>query len=148
MGIGEIVGLALLGGTLIIAALACRRLWLVRQGGVDVALRSRPNNAGRGWHQGVGRYQGDAFAWFRVSSLRSGPDRVLGRKQLEIVERRGPTLPESYVMLTGSVVLRCRTGMDELELAMRQDTLTGFLSWLESAPPSTKRPWASPKEDD
>jgi Protein of unknown function (DUF2550) len=142
MGISEIVGLVLLGGALPLAAQAVRRLRLVRQGGIDVALRSRPDDAGRGWHQGVGRYQGDAFAWFRISSLRSGPDRVLGREQLEIVERRGPTLPESYTMPSGSIVLRCRTDVDELELAMREDTLTGFLSWLESAPPSTN-PWAS-----
>ncbi|MGH3751988.1 MAG: DUF2550 domain-containing protein [Pseudonocardiaceae bacterium] len=142
MGIGEIAGLVLLGGALTIAAQAVRRLWLVREGGIDVALRSRPNDAGRGWHQGVGRYQGDAFAWFRSSSLRSGPDRVLGRDQLEIVGRRGPTLPESHTMPSGSVVLRCRTDVDELELAMPEDTLTGFLSWLESAPPSTNL-WAS-----
>jgi hypothetical protein len=42
-------------------------------------------------------------------------------------------------MPSGAVVLRCRTGVDELELAMRQDTLTGFLSWLESAPPGVRR---------
>ncbi len=137
MGIGQIVGLVLLTGVLVIAALAFRRFRIVRQGGIDVALRSRFNAAGRGWHQGVGRYRGDDFAWFRVSSLRSGPDRVLEREQLEIVERRGLTAPESYAMPGGSVVLRCRTGVDELELAMRQDTVTGFLSWLESAPPST-----------
>jgi len=142
MGISEIVGLVLIGAALIIATQAVRRLRLVRQGGIDVALRWRPDDAGRGWHQGVGRYQGDAFAWFRISSLRSGPDRVLGRDQLTIVERRDPTLPESYTMPSGSVVLRCRTDVDELELAMREDTFTGFLSWLESAPPSTN-PWAS-----
>lgn len=141
MGIGQIVGVVLLVGVLVIVALAGRRFRIVRQGGIDVALRSRFNAAGRGWHQGVGRYRGDVFAWFRVSSLRSGPDRVLEREQLEIVERRGLTAPESYAMPGGSVVLRCRTGVDELELAMRQDTLTGFLSWLESAPPSTN-PWA------
>jgi hypothetical protein len=139
MGIEQIVGWVLLAGVLIVAALALRRLRLVRQGGIDVALRSRFNAAGRGWHQGVGRYRGDNFAWFRVSSLRSGPDRVLGRRQLEIVERRGLTVPESYAMPSGSVVLRCRTGVDELELAMRYDTLTGFLSWLESAPPRSRR---------
>jgi hypothetical protein len=136
MGLARILELLLLTGAVVIAALAFRRLRLVRQGGIDVALRSRPKDAGRGWHQGVGRYQGDGFAWFRVSSLRSGPDRVLDRDQLEIVERRGLTVPESYAMPSGAVVLRCRIGVDELELAMRQDTLTGFLSWLESAPPS------------
>ena len=141
MGIGQIVELVLLAGLLVVSVRICRRLWRLRQGGIHVALRARLDDAGRGWHQGVGRYQGDAFAWFRISSLRSGPDRVLGREQLEIVERRGPTPPESYAIPSGSVELRCRTDADELELAMRQDTLTGFLSWLESAPPSTN-PWA------
>lgn len=141
MGLTHILGIVLLVVLTLLVALAFRRLRLVRQGGIEVALRSRLNDAGRGWHQGVGRYRGDDFAWFRVSSLRSGPDRVLGRERLEIVERRGLTVPESYAMPGGSVVLRCRTGVDELELAMRHDTLTGFLSWLESAPPSTN-PWA------
>jgi hypothetical protein len=140
MGLAQILEFVLLAGFLTIAVLAFRRLRLVRQGGIDVALRLRPDAAGRGWHQGVGRYRGDNFAWFRISSLRSGPDRVLDREHLEIVERRGPTVPESYTMPSESVVLRCRAGVDELELAMRQDTLTGFLSWLESAPPSTN-PW-------
>jgi len=139
MGIGQIVGLVLLVVILGTSALAFRRLWRLRQGRVDVALRSSPNDTGRGWRQGVGRYRGDGFAWFRFSSLRSGPHRVLDREQLQIVERRGPTAPESYLVPSGSVVLRCRTGVDELELAMRQDTLTGFLSWLESAPPGAKR---------
>ena len=67
----------------------------------------------------MGRYQGDDFAWFRVASLRSGPDRVLDREQLEIMERRGRTVPESYAMPIGAVVLRCRTAVGELELAMR-----------------------------
>lgn len=138
MGIGQAVGLVLLVGVLVIAALALRRFRLVRQGGIDVALRSRFNAAGRGWHQGVGRYRGDDFAWFRIASLRSGPDRVFGREQLEIIERRGVTVPESYAMPVGSVVLRCRIGVGELELAMRRDTLTGFLSWLEAAPPRSR----------
>jgi hypothetical protein len=142
MEIGQIVGLVLLAGVLLITAQVFRRLRMVRQGGIDVALRPCFNDAGRGWQQGVGRYRRGDFVWFRVSSLRSGPDRVLDREQLKIVERRGPTVPESYAMPSGSVVLRCRTGVDELELAMRHDTLTGFLSWLESAPPRTN-PWAS-----
>ncbi|MFN2497411.1 MAG: DUF2550 domain-containing protein [Pseudonocardiaceae bacterium] len=143
MGVGEIIGLALLVGGLVLVIRVARRIRRVRRGGIDVALRSRPSPDGGGWHQGVGRYRGDDFAWFRFSSLRSGPDRVLDRDQLEIVERRRPTLPETYAMPTGSVVLRCRTALGELELAMRQDTLTGFLSWLESAPPGRRAPWAS-----
>ncbi|MGH3794916.1 MAG: DUF2550 domain-containing protein [Pseudonocardiaceae bacterium] len=142
MGAGQIVGLVLLVGALVIVVRATRRIRLARRGGIDVALRSRRGDGPRGWHLGVGRYRGDDFSWFRISSLRSGPDRVLDREQLEIVERRNPTLPESYAMPNGSVVLRCRTEVGELELAMRRDTLTGFLSWLESAPPGRGTPWA------
>lgn len=138
MGAGEIVGLVLLVGALFIIVRATRRIRMVRRGGIDVSVRLRPNDGPRGWHSGVGRYRGDDFSWFRISSLRSGPDRVLDRERLEIVERRCPTLPESYVMPSGSVVLRCRTELGELELAMGQDTLTGFLSWLESAPPGRR----------
>ena|ERR1051326_3595758 len=138
MGAGEIVGLVLLVGALFVIVRAARRIRMVRRGGIDVALRSRPNDGPRGWHLGVGRYRGDDFSWFRISSLRSGPDRILDRERLEIVERRCPTLPESYAMPSGSVVLLCRTELGELELAMGQDTLTGFLSWLESAPPGRR----------
>ncbi|MQA12869.1 MAG: DUF2550 family protein [Pseudonocardiaceae bacterium] len=135
MGIAEIAGLVLLGVAMLFAVLAYRRVRLVRGGGIDVALRARPYTGGRGWHLGVARYRGDQFAWYRVSSLRSGPDRVLHRERLVIVERRDPTLPESYSVPPGSVVLRCGMADGEFELAMGRDTLTGFLSWLESAPP-------------
>lgn len=139
MGIAEIVGWALLVGAVLLGLLAWRRVRLVRRGGVDVAIRSRLDAGGRGWHLGVARYCGGQFAWYRVSSLRSGPDRVLDREQLQITERRVPTLPESYAVPAGSVVLCCRVATGEVELAMSRDTLTGFLSWLESAPPGSRR---------
>lgn len=143
MGVVEIVGLVLLAGALFVVVRAGRRFRWVRQGGIDVALRVRPGDGPRGWQLGVGRYRGGVFSWFRLASLRSGPDQVLDRDRLEVVERRTPTVPESYAMPSGAVVLRCRTDGGELELAMRQDTLTGFLSWLESAPPGRGTPWVS-----
>lgn len=145
MGIAEIVGLALLAGAVLLVLLAYRRIRLVRGGGIDVALRTRTRQVtdGRGWHLGVARYRGDQFAWYRVSSLRSGPDRVLQREQLVVLERRDPTLSESYAVPPGSVVLRCRMAGGELELAMGRGTLTGFLSWLESAPPGRGVPRTS-----
>ena len=140
MGIADVLGLVLLLAVLLAALLVGRRLRLVRRGGVDVALRTRPDAGGRGWHLGVARYQGDEFAWYRVSSLRSGPDRILTREQFEITNRREPTMPESYTVPSGSVVLACRVAGREVELAMGRDTLTGFLSWLESAPPGRNVP--------
>ncbi|MCO1579975.1 MULTISPECIES: DUF2550 domain-containing protein [unclassified Crossiella] len=143
MDIAEIIGLVLAAVAVAIALLAWRRLRLLRQGGIDVALRDQLGEKERGWHLGIGRYRGDEFTWYRVLSLRSGPDKVISRAGLEIDTRREPTGSETYVVPAGSTVLRCRGEDLELELAMPTDALTGFLSWLESAPPGRSIPWAS-----
>ena len=44
---------------------------------------------------------------------------------------------ERGVLLAGSVIVECVDPQGPLELAMPEGTLTGFLSWLESAPPGT-----------
>ncbi|HEV2779793.1 MAG TPA: DUF2550 domain-containing protein [Actinophytocola sp.] len=146
MDLSVVLG-ALLGViALVLAALVVRRLRLLRSGGVHVALRTRLDDSGKGWKLGVGRYHGDEFAWFRVLSLRRGPDRVIRRHGLEIAHRREPAAPEAYNMPVDARVLRFRyrTNGDgpELEIAMGPGALTGFLSWLESAPPG-RLPWAS-----
>jgi hypothetical protein len=127
--------------------LTVRRLRALRSGGVHASFRTRLDASGKGWHLGVGRYRGDEFVWFRVLSLRLGPDRVIHRSGLEIADRREPEGAELYGMPPGSRVLRVsgtggETGEPELEIAMSPDALTGFLSWLESAPPG-RLPWAS-----
>lgn len=118
----------------------------LRSGGVHAALRTRLDDSGKGWHLGVGRYQGDEFVWFRVLSLRPGADRVIHRSSLEIADRRDPSGSELYSMPPSSRVLRFRARVSgaepDVEIAMGPDALTGFLSWLESAPPG-RLPWAS-----
>lgn len=121
-----------------------RWLRMRRFGGVSVALRWQPDKARAGWHLGVGRYHGEEFAWYRVWSLRTGPDRVFHREGLRIVQRREPVGTESYAVPAGSTVLRCQADDGEaIEIAMGPDALTGFLSWLESAPPGRRLPRAS-----
>lgn len=144
MDITVVVGAVLLLVAAVLVWLAVRRLRALRSGGVHAALRTRFDDAGKGWHLGVGRYQGDEFVWFRVLSLRPGADRVISRSALEIADRRDPSGPELYSMPPSSRVLRFReTGSDsDIEIAMSPDALTGFLSWLESAPPG-RLPWAS-----
>lgn len=146
MDITVVVGAVLLLVAAVVIWLGVRRLRALRSGGVHAALRTRLDESGKGWHLGVGRYQGDEFVWFRVLSLRPGPDRVIRRGGLEIVDRREPSGPELYSMPPSSHVLRFR-GRDsssgtDIEIAMGPDALTGFLSWLESAPPG-RLPWAS-----
>jgi hypothetical protein len=139
-------GILLLLGCLCLGYLAFRRVRLMRGGGVDVCLRRqgpsrRPvrvsRDAAAGWHFGVGRYQGNEFAWYRLTSLRPGASTVLDRSGVEIVERRHPVAGEVYALPNAASVLRCRVGEREVELAMTPGVLTGFLSWLESAPPGT-----------
>jgi uncharacterized protein DUF2550 len=140
---GTVLFLVLIG----LVWLTVRRLRALRSGGVHASLRTRLDATGKGWHLGVGRYQGDEFVWFRVLSLRLGPDRVIHRSGLEIADRRDPSGAEQVGMPPGSRVLRVlaaggATADPQLEIAMGPDALTGFLSWLESAPPG-RLPWAS-----
>jgi len=115
-----------------------------RHSGVSVALRWNPERSRAGWHLGVGRYAGERFAWYRVWSLRGGPSRVLHRERLRVVERREPVGTELYAVPAGSLVLCCSVDQGEsLEIAMGPDALTGFMSWLESAPPGRRLPRAS-----
>ena len=86
--VASIAGILLLLGCLCLGYLAIRRVRLMRGGGVDVCLRRpgpgrRPvrvsRDAAAGWHFGVGRYQGNEFAWYRLTSLRPGATAVLDR---------------------------------------------------------------------
>jgi len=40
-----------------------------------------------------------------------------------------------FSLLAGAVVVKCRHDTSFVEFAMSPDALTGFLAWLESAPP-------------
>jgi hypothetical protein len=83
----------------------------------------------------VGRYRGDEFAWYRLTSFRPGPTIVFDRTDLEIVGRRSPLDAESYALPHAASVLQCRAHRTDRELAMAPGVLTGFLSWLEARPP-------------
>ncbi len=117
-------------------ALVVRRRWISRSGGTfEVSVRVRSTKAGRGWILGVGRYSGELLEWFRVFSLAPRPKLVFRRWELEYVGRRDPAGAESYSLYTGHIIVSCRTPTGLLEVAMSPDALTGFLSWLEAAPP-------------
>ena len=134
-----VVGVLLLIACVFLCYLLVRRVRLMRGGGVDVCLRRGPapvrRDAAAGWHFGVGRYRGNELAWYRLTSLRLGPSTVLDRMNLEILDRRSPVEAEIYALPQADSVLRCRAGELDVEIAMAPGVLTGFLSWLEAAPP-------------
>lgn len=131
----EIVLAIVLVVLLVLLLRVLRRVQQLRRGGVTVAARPVrvPDDDGRGWHTGIGRYRGDQFRWYRVGGLRSAPSMVLNRTDLEIVDRRSPRADE--LSDPSATVLLCRAGSGSWELAMAPDVLTGFSSWLESTPP-------------
>ncbi|MGH3115853.1 MAG: DUF2550 domain-containing protein [Gaiellales bacterium] len=98
-----------------------------------------PDHAnGKGWAYGIARYNGDQIEWFRVFSYAPRPRRFLQRDGIEVLQRRLPEGEEELALLSDAVVLACSLGGTRVELAMSEDALTGFLAWLEAAPPGQR----------
>ncbi|MEC4016720.1 DUF2550 domain-containing protein [Streptomyces sp. H27-D2] len=137
---GAVVLLVLLG----LFVFGLRRRLIQRSGGTfDCSLRwnvadPEPEPGGKGWVYGVARYNSDRIEWFRVFSYAPRPRRALERASIEVVERRTPQGEEELALLSDAVVLTCRHRGTRLELAMSDDALTGFLAWLEAAPPGQR----------
>lgn len=122
-----------------------RRRLIQRPGGTfDCSLRwavskeKSDDPKGKGWSYGVARYSGDRIQWFRVFSYAPRPRRVLEREAIQVLERRTPRGEEELALLSDAVVLACRHRDTRVELAMSEDALTGFLAWLEAAPPGQR----------
>ncbi|WP_346012399.1 DUF2550 domain-containing protein [Streptomyces sp. SID3343] len=93
---------------------------------------------GKGWVFGIARYSGDRIEWFRVFSYSPRPRRVLQRGRIQVIGRREPAGQEELALLAGAVILVCEHADARIELALSDDALTGFLAWLEAAPPGQR----------
>jgi hypothetical protein len=136
----EVIALLLAFAATALFFLALRRWVLLRRGAIDLSVRGRDGSGGRGWVLGVARYSADDLYWFRVFSFLPRPTRTFSRGALEIVARRVPDSAESWVVQPGATILECRHAGEPVQLAMAGETLTGFLSWLESQPPGYSMP--------
>ena len=137
----ETLAAILLGLGLPLVAIALRRQLLQRTGGtIDLSLRLRTLTHGRGWVLGAGRFAGDDLQWYRVFSLALRPRRTLSRRDLVVVRQRQPVGGETLALLEGVVVLECLTCDGRVEVALDGAAVTGFLAWLEAAPPGATLP--------
>jgi len=110
-------------------------------GGASVSgasAESEGAGSGKGWAYGIARYNGDEIEWFRVFSYAPRPRRVLERSGIEVLERRYPSGEEELALLSDALILACSLRGTRVELAMSEDALTGFLAWLEAAPPGQR----------
>jgi len=121
----------------IAAALASRRYLLERGGGtVECGLRI-PAQRGA-WRLGVASYRGDELCWYGALDVRFRPEQVFHRRSLTVLSRRASLSGETSVLGPEHIVVELSTsGADNVELAMTEEALTGFLAWLEASPPGS-----------
>jgi hypothetical protein len=130
IGIGGIILLVA------VVALFVRRAVIARSGGtIKLTVRLSTRLARRGWSPGFGRFAEDELRWYRMFSFALRPRRVLSRQRLVVEGRRRPQGAERLALPADWVILRCAGDEGPVEIAMASSTVTGFLSWLEAAPP-------------
>jgi hypothetical protein len=132
---GWLLALILLVAVASATVIAARRTLIERGGGsVDCGLR---RGRGRRWRLGLAAYRPEELAWYPVFGVRLRPREIFDRRALSVVSRRPADAVEVTSLGRGKVVVECETGAGEarIELALGEDALTGFLAWLEAAPP-------------
>jgi Protein of unknown function (DUF2550) len=115
--------------------IAIRRILLERGGGtVECGLRRSPD---QGWRLGLAAYQPAELRWYDAFGVLLRPRAVFARRALRVESRRQADAWESASLGQGMVVVKCHAAESggPVELAMSEAALTGFLAWLESAPP-------------
>jgi hypothetical protein len=136
MQILEIFGICVVALLALLVAIFVRRRLLMGGGGsIRLQIRVSTPVPGRGWSPAIGRFAGSELRVHRLFSFAFRPKRVLDRGATVVEDRRRPEGPERLTMPGHWVILRLATPLDEFEIAMAESTVTGFLSWLEAAPP-------------
>jgi hypothetical protein len=110
------------------------RLVMLRRGGTAAILRVLPAKGGQGWRHGLIRYDEDRLVFYKLTSLKLGPDATIKRGGIEVVDRRGPVGDEYDIMTDGIIVIAVSDGDGSYELALDRGALAAFLSWVESRP--------------
>ncbi len=134
MSVGMIVLIVLVALLAASVAALLYRVTKLRGGGTAAILRVMPQNDGIGWRHGIIRYGDDTLVFYKLSSLRPGPDSRMSRQGTEIRARRGPSGSEYDIMTDDIVILDIVDQDDHYEMALDGGALTAFLSWLESRP--------------
>lgn len=129
-----------------LAALPLRRRWLGREGGLfECSVRLSRATPGAGWALGMARYNAEMLEWFRFFSYSSKPRKSFLRSEVRVLNNREPDPVEAVALYTGQRIVELeeqgpRDGFSQpWEIAMSNESLTGFLSWLEAAPPRPPR---------
>ncbi|QYC39232.1 hypothetical protein Nocox_08035 [Nonomuraea coxensis DSM 45129] len=110
----------------LLAALVVPRVVMLTRSRGNVPCRLRVGD--RGWRSGVARYADGELHWIPLLGVRLRPRHAIARRGLVVSARRE--------LGDGLYAVDCSGTTRDVSLAMSADALTGFLAWLESAPPS------------
>ncbi|MFH5231594.1 DUF2550 domain-containing protein [Antrihabitans spumae] len=118
----------------VLFAISFYRLMILRRGGTSAIIRTTPGVGSQGWRHGLIRYGEDSLVFYKLSSLRFGPDVRINRQDIAVENRRSPQDSEVDIMTDEIVVLSVREANRNLEVALDRGAMTAFLSWVESRP--------------
>ncbi|MEV0163674.1 DUF2550 domain-containing protein [Nonomuraea fuscirosea] len=110
----------------LLAALVMLRAVMLTRSRGSVPCRLRV--AEHGWQSGIARYADGELHWIPLLGVRLRPRHAIARRGLVVSARRE--------IDGGLYAVDCGGTTRGISLAMSADALTGFLAWLESAPPS------------
>jgi hypothetical protein len=123
---------------LLSAAIAAWALVVVHQrrvlssvGGLAVAFKRGDQR----WANGVGRYAGDQFIWYRTLTLSPAAAVRLPRTELRVVSNRAWDPAQDMALRPNLSIVECDYRGERIYLGFPDSGLTGFLSWLEAAAP-------------
>ncbi|MGI8665712.1 MAG: DUF2550 family protein [Jatrophihabitans sp.] len=124
--------LVIVGGvTAWLLVLAHQRRMVSAAGGLPVALKRDEQR----WANGVGRYAGDEFIWYRTLSFSPTAAMRLPRADLSVVSSRPWNPSRDMALRPNLTIVECRLHGDDLSLGFPDNGVTGFLSWLEASAP-------------
>ncbi|QLY32146.1 DUF2550 domain-containing protein [Nocardia huaxiensis] len=110
------------------------RLVMLRRGGTAALLRVLPARGhGGGWRHGLIRYDEDTLVFYKLSSLKLGPDSTMRRLAIEVGNRRSPQ-DDEYDIMTDESIVTLSDGHGSYEVALDRGALAALLSWVESRP--------------
>ncbi len=122
---------AVCGIALWVAVVLHQRRMVSSAGGLPVALKRDDQR----WANGVGRYAGDEFLWYRTLSLSPTAALRVPRGEVTVILSR-PWDPQRDMALRPNLMIaECRFKGTEISLGFPDNGLTGFLSWLEASAP-------------
>ena len=124
---------------LALTVLSFYRFAMLRRGGTSALLRILPADGGHGWRHGLIRYNDDHLVFFKLTSLRMGPDARIARQRIELADRRTPRGDEFDIMTSDIIVTGVTTEARAYEVALDRGSTAAFQSWIESRPSARYR---------